>query len=203
MSDTQASNAERSTTWLALGDSYTIGEGVNPEERWPTLLTQRLKLTQPRYIAQTGWTAGELLAAIEGEDLHSQYDWVSLLIGVNNQYRGLKQTEYRLDFEQLIRFAQSRVSVPSRILILSIPDYSVTPFGQAKDPRRISHEIEAYNVINYEIAQHVGCQYCNITPVSRQANTRPSLVANDDLHPSAAMYRLWAEQVLAQCRLTT
>lgn len=194
--------------YLALGDSYTIGQSVGYQERWPVQLANRIRaefpdtvynVEQPDIIARTGWTTGNLLDAIALADtLQPSYGLVSLLIGVNNQYQNrpvdVYRTEFRTLLEQAISFAGNKAS---RVIMLSIPDYAYTPFGQARsDPGRISAEIDAYNAINREITESYGVAYFNITPISRRGLAEPHLVAGDGLHPSGAMYALWVEEVI-------
>ena len=124
-----ANNHHPKATWLALGDSYTIGEGVAPEERWPAQLAQQLGFSAPEYLAETGWTTVDLLEAIAKTNFADHYDWVSVMIGVNDQYDGLGTETYREGLTRIIDFAIKKVADPHRIIVLSIPDYSVTPFG--------------------------------------------------------------------------
>lgn len=186
-------------TYLALGDSYTIGQSVSIEERFPHQTVARLKqlgitVTVPDYIATTGWTTGNLLSAIASANKNKNYDLVSLLIGVNNQYQGRDTGEYRRQFteclQQAILHAANR---KERVFVLSIPDYGVTPFGGMFDRQKIAREIDQFNNINLFVAAQYGVTYLNITPGSREALNDPSLVANDGLHPSGKEYRKWAE----------
>jgi lysophospholipase L1-like esterase len=190
--------------FLALGDSYTIGEGVMPEERWPTQLARGLRerglaLDDPTLIATTGWTTDELWAGIDHAhvDPASAYDLVSLLIGVNNQYRGHEAEAYRTQFGALlaraIGFAGQR---PGRVLVLSIPDWSVTPFAAGRDRAAIAVAIERFNAINRAETARLGAHYVDITPISRQAAEDVSLITVDGLHPSGKMYAEWARQAL-------
>jgi len=192
--------------FLALGDSYTIGEGVPPEERWPVRLARLLRgegiaVASPRILATTGWTTGELMAGIREASLEPGYDLVSLLIGVNNQYRGWSLQIYRREFADLLEQATAFArGVPQRVVVLSIPDWSVTPFAEA-DPRgraAIAREIEAFNAANREETLKRGAHYVDITPLSRQHGEK--WLASDGLHPSGEMYRAWAEQVLPVAR---
>lgn len=189
---------------LALGDSYTIGESVPEGERWPMQLSTMLEtrgvhLGPPRIIAQTGWTTDELAAAIERERPKGPFDFVTLLIGVNNQYRGRDIEEYQEQFRQLLRqaigFAGGR---SDRVIVLSIPDWGVTPFAEGRDRARIGEEIDQFNRVNREEAVRAGARYVDVTPVSRLAVREPGLVAEDGLHPSGRMYQLWAEKVLPE-----
>ncbi len=186
-------------TYLALGDSYTIGQNVSVEDRFPHQTVARIKqlgiiVSTPEYIATTGWTTGNLLSAIASANKSKNYDLVSLLIGVNNQYQGRDTAEYRRQFtqclEQAILHAANR---KDRVFVLSIPDYGVTPFGSMFDRQKIAKEIDAFNNINVFVATQFGVSYINITPGSREAINDPTLVANDGLHPSGKEYRKWAE----------
>lgn len=187
--------------YLALGDSYTIGESVAPDERWPHILQGRLvgdgiKMALPKIIAKTGWTTDELQEAIEKENPSTDYDLVSLLIGVNNQYRGYPIDQYIQEFESLlkqaIRFAGGRTA---RTFVVSIPDYGATPFAAQKNPAKIARELDAYNEIARSICSKNDIAYIDITPGSRRAAQDPSLVAEDGLHPSAKMYKEWVEVI--------
>ena len=184
--------------YLALGDSYTIGESVNGSERFPNQLSRMLQsagfdLGEPRIVALTGWTTGDLIAAIRRESAFSTYELVTVLIGVNNQYQGRGLDEYEQDFRQIlemaIRFAGGR---PSRVLVLSIPDYSVTPFASQMDGVSIARQIDAFNKVSQRLSQQAGLRYLDITPESRKAHGDPSLMADDGLHYSAKEYRIWA-----------
>lgn len=204
--DMTETGKETPLKFLALGDSYTIGEKVAPEERWPVVLAEELTaagvaVTQPRIIATTGWTTDELKKGIEKAPLKGNFGLVSLLIGVNNQYRGYDTTVYKKEFQELldiaIKFADNS---PSRVFVVSIPDYGVTPFGQKKEPEKISREIDFYNEINRELAEMLSVEYFDITGISRQANNDPEMVAADGLHPSEKMYRQWVELMLPGIR---
>ena len=193
--------------FLALGDSYTIGEGVEPGQRWPVQLAAALRvqgiaIADPEIIATTGWTTDDLAVAIDTADPRGPYKLVSLLIGVNNQYRGLPLDEYRRQFAELLgRAIAFGGDEPSRVLVLSIPDWGVTPFAEGRDRGMIAMEIDAFNAINRAEALRGGARYVDITPASRRARTDRSLVAEDGLHPSAEMYRLWAELALPSAAL--
>ncbi|MEP3387591.1 MAG: SGNH/GDSL hydrolase family protein [Reichenbachiella sp.] len=185
--------------YLALGDSYTIGEAVAPDERWPHILQGRLvgdglKVELPKIIATTGWTTDELQAAIDKEKPSSDYDLVSLLIGVNNQYRGYPIDQYKKEFESLLQqaivFAKGK---SERTFVLSIPDYGVTPFAASKDPAKIGKELDDYNAIAKMICEQYQVAFVDITPGSRRAAKEPALVAEDGLHPSGKMYKEWVD----------
>jgi len=185
--------------YLALGDSYTIGEAVNETESYPVLLVDFLnqnsqkKWSSPTIIATTGWTTDELMQAIENTHLQGQtFDLVSLLIGVNNQYRKYPIEQYKKEFKMLletaIEFAGGDVS---KVFVISIPDYGVTPFAQDKKTELIAEEIDLYNQINYEITDLMQVKYFDITPISKEAKENIELLAEDKLHPSGKMYSLW------------
>lgn len=192
----------RPYTLLCLGDSYTIGEGVQPHERFSSLALESLKnrgvlFLEPLVIAQTGWTTDELAAAIHQVQPHHEFDFVTLLIGVNNQYRQRALDNYRMEFrsllQQAITFAQDRTK---HVAVLSIPDWGVTPFmvqdAKKRTAQQVSAEIDAFNEVNKEETERTEAHYIDITPISRLAATDASLTASDGLHPSAAMYVQWA-----------
>ncbi len=187
---------------LALGDSYTIGEGVTAEERWVSRLAELLRaggvrLAPATIVARTGWTTDELSAAIDAADPRGPFDLVTLLIGVNDQYRGRTTHDFRPGFRTLlaraIAFAGDR---PTRVLVLSIPDWSVTPFARDHDAAKIAAEIDAFNAVCREETLAAGARYVDITPISRTAADDPGLIAGDGLHPSGRMYGAWGELVL-------
>ncbi len=192
--------------FLALGDSYTIGESVDPADRWPVqfaglLRVRSIDIAEPEIIATTGWTTDELAAAITEQDPQGTYDLVSLLIGVNNQYRGRPLEEYRQQFRDLLGTTiELAGGSAERVLVLSIPDWGVTPFASDRDQPLIAAEIDAFNAANREAAEAAGAHYIDITPISREAATNPALIAEDGLHPSGEMYRCWAESVAEQVR---
>lgn len=182
--------------WLALGDSYTIGEAVAAHERWPAVLAQRLRhgktsIGDPQIIAVTGWTTDELAQGMDAAALTPPYALVTLQIGVNNQYRGRPADDYRGEFAGLlaraIRLAGDRAA---RVVVVSIPDWGVTRFAreQNRDCAQIATELDTYNAIARVAADHAGARFVDITGISRQ---HPELLADDGLHPSAAQYALW------------
>ena len=188
-------------SYLALGDSYTIGESVPQQERWPVQLASRLSvdslLVEPvRIIARTGWTTGQLLEGIGRERIEGPYDVVSLLIGVNNQYQGLDFGIYRKQFKDLLRIAMDQArGREDKVFVLSIPNYGVTPFASSRDTAKIRREIDHYNEVADSICQAYGVAFFNITPISQRAGNEPSLVASDGLHPSGKQYRLWVDHI--------
>jgi len=189
--------------YLALGDSYTIGEAVPLMDSFPyqtvqLLRSDKIEMAAPELIARTGWTTDELLAAMDRYTFQGPYDAVSLLIGVNNQYRGYSLDTYKREFEQLLQRAiQLAGQKPEKVFVLSIPDYSVTTFAQDKNPEKIAAELDAFNAANQAIADGLQVPYINITESSRQAKNNVHLLADDGLHPSAAAYHQWA-MLLAQ-----
>ena len=189
-------------TYLALGDSYTIGEKVDKSQRWPMQLVDSLQersieIEKPKIIAKTGWTTNDLLKAVKEQSPKKNFDLVTLLIGVNNQYQGKPIQQYRREFTKLLNksivFAKGN---RQRVFVISIPDYGVTPFGQQKDPEKIAEELTQYNKIAREIAEEKGITFINITPISLQAKTDSTLIAEDDLHPSGKMYRQWVKKII-------
>jgi len=193
----------RAIRLLALGDSYTIGEAVTPSERWPVRLAARfrergIEVDEPVLVARTGWTTDELDAAIDVAGVNGSFDLVTLLIGVNNQYRGRALEEYGVQFRRLldraIGFARSRAS---RVIVVSIPDWGVTPFAQesGRDRDRIGVEISEFNTVAQAEAARAGANFVDITPESRRAATDRTLIAGDGLHPSGAMYEEWADMI--------
>ncbi|HET7704664.1 MAG TPA: SGNH/GDSL hydrolase family protein [Thermoanaerobaculia bacterium] len=190
------------TRFLALGDSYTIGEAVAPDERWPALLAQRLELGEPEIVARTGWTTDELSAAIDAAKPQGPFDLVTLLIGVNDQYRGRNVESYRGGFTALLdRAVAFAGNDPRRVVVVSIPDWGVTPFAADRDRAQIAAEIDRYNGVNRDEAGRAGAHYADIGTVSREAASRPDLTASDGLHPSADLYRRWVEIILPKARL--
>lgn len=192
---------ESGLRFLALGDSYTIGEGVAEAERWPAQLAARMRdagveVGEVRVVARTGWTTDELSAAMDAAELEGPYDLVSLLIGVNNQYRGRGPLEYRDEFAGLLeRAIELAGGEAARVAVLSIPDWGVTPFAAQRDRALITSEIDLFNTLNAEQAARLGAGYVDVTGISRQAGEDVSLLAEDGLHPSGKMYALWAEAV--------
>jgi len=196
-----ASSSEAPRRYLALGDSYTIGESVVESERYPVQLAGELKMPQPEIIAKTGWTTDELNAAIDKADPHGPYDLVTLLIGVNNQYRGRSADQYRSEFAALLQRAIGFAGGKTRnVVVVSIPDWGVTPFAKDRDQAKIAREIDQFNAINREETLRAGARYVDITPFSRKAASDPSLVAGDGLHPSGKMYSEWTRLIVYNLR---
>jgi len=193
---------------LALGDSYTIGEGVEPADRWPDQLAAALRksggaVAPPEIIARTGWTTDELSAAMDQHVLHPPYDLVTLLIGVNNQYRGRDLDNYRSEFRALLERAVALAgNRPQRVIVVSIPDWGVTRFGQhsGRDTANVARELDLYNAANREIAAALHVRYADVTPASRDGGDHADMLVGDGLHPSAAMYRRWLEAIEPHAR---
>ena len=189
--------------YLALGDSYTIGESVSENERWPVQLADLLRkqstdLSSPDIIAKTGWTTSELMAGISKANPTNGYDLVSVLIGVNNQYRGQSTAIYRTELREIltkaIGLAQNK---PERVVMLSTPDWGVTPFAVGSDRSKIANEIDNFNAVAQEECKKLNIKYIDITPISRTAFGNATLVASDKLHFSGKMYQLWADKALS------
>lgn len=192
------------TTFLSLGDSYTIGEGAGATERWSVQLAQLAKsegLATPDIIARTGWTTADLQAAIRSANNQKTYGLVSLLIGVNNQFRGQPVATYRTEFRQLletaIRFAAGR---PGRVVVLSIPDWGRSPFGQGYDQAQISQQINQFNAVAQEECRQLGIAFVDITEITRSAGGDVTQFTPDRLHYSGKHMQQWAMQVLPVVR---
>ena len=217
-------HADEASRYLALGDSYTIGESVAPADRWSNVLAMQLRalglnVDPPQIIARTGWTTDELSAALDaiehGETVQladkevawpptPPYQLVTLLIGVNDQYRGRPVQQYREHLSALLQRAISYADGHAeRVLMLSIPDWGITPFAKqhGRDSAKVALEIDQYNAIAAQECQRIGVTFIDITPLTRQANERPELLAADGLHPSAIDYARWATAALASARL--
>ncbi len=197
---TQSIDKSERISFLALGDSYTIGESVLQQERWPVQLANRLNakgysVETPRIIATTGWRTDDLAKAIENANLKNEYGLVSLLIGVNNQYQGRSAESYAPEFEGLLKRAiELAGGRTERVLVVSIPDYGFTPFGESKR-EIISKAIDEFNAVNHEITVRYGIRYYYITDLTRKGLESPELVAADKLHPSGKMYAQWADLI--------
>jgi lysophospholipase L1-like esterase len=188
-------------SYLALGDSYTIGQGVAEQDRYPNQLKDSLgkaglAIGESLMIARTGWTTDELSNGIDNATVNPPYNLVTLLIGVNNQYRGRSLENYREEFAVLlIRAIGFAGGDPGKVIVLSIPDWGVTPFAQGRDRDKIAREIDAFNAVNLDESQKAGVSYIDVTEISRLAANRPELLATDGLHPSGLMYRLWVDEL--------
>lgn len=187
--------------YLALGDSYTIGQNVKEAERFPAqtvqmLRDQHINIKDPEYIATTGWTTANLISAINVENPAKDFDIVTLLIGVNDQYQRRDTTGYRKRFSELLNTAVDLAgSRKTHVFVLSIPDYSATPFVAESDKAIVSMQIDQFNAINKEVTLQSGITYIDITPSTRQAANDTSLIANDGLHPSGKEYAVWANML--------
>ncbi len=188
--------------YLALGDSYTIGQSVPQAERWPVQLTNQLQavgitIELPQIIARTGWTTDDLTYAIADQKSQGPFDLVSLLIGVNNQFQKRSSDEYRTQFRALLQKSiELAGSKANHVVVVSIPDWGVTPFAAKRDRQEIAAEIDLFNAINQAETAAAGVAYVDITPISRQATSDGSLIADDGLHPSGKMYKQWVELLL-------
>lgn len=196
--------------YLALGDSYTIGEKVAEKDRWPNQLAALIEASPQfqqaagvdedihvRIIARTGWTVNELWQGMQVNPPSGRYDLVSLLIGVNDQYRGLPVDGYRDDFRFMLgRAVEYAGGDPKRVIVLSIPDWGFTPFAADRDTEPISQQIDEFNAVNLEETEAVGAYYVDVTVISRMAMDDFDLITGDRLHPSGKMYAMWAEKTL-------
>lgn len=195
------------SAFLALGDSYTIGEGVPDDGNWPLQLATRLrtegtKVDVPRIIATTGWTTDELAAAMDAAAFEPPYALVSLSIGVNNQYRGRPLDEYRLQFRRLLRRAVELAGdEAARVVVVSIPDWGATPFAarERRDAAAMARSINGFNAVAREEAARAGARWVDVTAISRDPDSRGEL-ADDGLHPSPAQYARWVEAILPIAR---
>lgn len=199
--DQPGNSDETPFTYLALGDSYTIGESIPESGRWSvqlvSLLEEQEKKVTLDIIARTGWTTAELSSAIASGGNRKSYSMVSLLIGVNNQYRGLPLEDYRREFAALLNTAVAFAHHnPAHVFVLSIPDWGATPYAENRDRNKIANEIDAFNAVAQEECEKHSIVFVDITGLSRTAATDLSLVAGDSLHFSAAMYRMWALKAL-------
>lgn len=189
--------------YLALGDSYTIGEGVALRDRWPAQFVETLKkkkvfFAAPQYIARTGWTTRDLQRAIDYGKPQGPYKVVTLSIGVNNQYQGRSLSEYRNELVSLINAAVALAGGEKRnVLLMSIPDWGVSPFAERSDRRKVGAEIDQFNKVMREEAARAGVRFVDITPLSRE-KTGAEQFTDDGLHPSGAMYKEWAALAAAE-----
>ena len=195
------STSRKGVSYLALGDSYTIGESVPVNHNFPYQLADSIsrngrKYESPSIIARTGWRTDQLIKAVESAHLEKEYDLVTLLIGVNNEFQGRSLQEYERDFRILCQKAiELAGNKTDRVYILSIPDYDYTPFGE-KNRERISQRIDLFNASNQRISDSLSLHYIDITGISRRGLNETGLVAADGLHPAAGMYALWVEEIL-------
>lgn len=196
------SMSEDQLTYLALGDSYTIGESVDERMSFPFQLANLMRtrgadLARPVVIARTGWTTDELAAAIRETELAPPYDLVTLLIGVNNQYRGRSVDGYREEIEGLLeRSIELAGDDASNVVVISIPDWGATPFATGRDRNQIAAEIDRFNDVKRRAAEAAGARWIDITALSRELSAHESMLAEDTLHPSGMMYAEWARTIL-------
>lgn len=199
-------SAQNPHRFLALGDSYTIGEAVLETERWPMQLKALMNengidIGTPEIIATTGWTTDELQAAMNERNPQGPFDLVSLLIGVNNQYRAYPIENYEKEFEHLLQQAIAYADGKNnRVVVVSIPDWGVTPFAADHDRAQIAKEIDLFNASNQSISKKYNVHYVDITPGSRDASNESDLVASDGLHPSGKEYSKWANAVFMEMK---
>ena len=192
--------------YLALGDSYTSGQSVDPNDRWPVQLAsmlreQKIDLGEPRIIAQTGWTTDELSAGIDDENPRATFQLVSLQIGVNNQFRGRSVEEFRTQFSDLLKRSIGFAGgINGHVFVLSIPDWGVMPFARGRDRSAIGRQIDQFNSVCRKECERQQIAFVDITSISRRAAEDSTLIAQDVLHPSAKMYRLWCEAALPTVR---
>jgi lysophospholipase L1-like esterase len=202
MAEDGAGGGPTGVRFLALGDSYTIGEGVAEHDRWPVQLAALLRqhgvsVAEPEIVARTGWITGELSAGIDAAAPRGPYALVTLLIGVNNQYRGLGLDEYRDQLRALLHRAVAFAGGDAgRVVVVSIPDWGVTPFAEGRDRAVIHAGIDAFNDVNRGEARRAGAGYVDVTPATRRDGTDPAFIAGDGLHPSGKMYTEWARLAL-------
>lgn len=190
---------------IFLGDSYTIGEGVDFNENFPNKLIKKLSQSHKsnvdaNIIAKTGWTTGELLKELENKNIVAHFKLATLLIGVNNQYRGLNIEIYMKEFEILLKRAISFVANPNLVIVISIPDWGMTPFAKNRDKNKISQEIDLYNSINLRISSNYKTHYLDITNGYRLRSNAAEFIAGDGLHPSSAEYEFWTNQLFELIR---
>lgn len=199
--ESEIPNSPDNLSYLALGDSYTIGESVAENMRWPVQLVKQLRdkdveINSPKIIAKTGWTTDNLLNAMDANLGNEKYDLVSVLIGVNNQFQNKSILDYEADlntiFTEAIGFSKTG---KEGVFVVSIPDYGATPFG-ASNAEEIGREIAEFNAVLKKVADQFGLPFYNITPISKMAKSDRSLVANDGLHPSGKMYSLWVDSFI-------
>lgn len=200
-----AQTTQKTYTLLSLGDSYTIGESVTEKERFPNqvvdlLSKEKIHFTTPTIVAKTGWTTDELADAIQHSKLDKEYDFVTLLIGVNNQYRERNLNNYEKEFSALLQTAITFAgSKKEHVIVVSIPDWGVTPFvindAKKRSGVQISKEVAVFNEVNKRIAEKEKVHYIDIYPASQDAKNDASLLAEDGLHPSGKMYADWAKKV--------
>lgn len=193
-------------SYLALGDSYTIGEGIDEKNRYPIILVRELKkqgvnFNNPRIIAKTGWTTDELNDSLNLSVFNTKYDYVSLLIGVNNQYRGLSSYIFEKEFRQLLSRSINYSKNKSNVFVLSIPDWGVTPFADKRNKIVISDSIDVFNQLIKKVCFENNIKFFDITDISREAELNSDLIAGDSLHPSGIMYKKWIDKILNEWKI--
>ena len=204
MSDQMSIEAIQNLSFLALGDSYTIGEGVNIQDSFPyqtadILRNKNIHLNPPIIVAKTGWTTGELYNAVVSNKLTDKYDIITILIGVNNQYRGNAIQEFSNDYEMLLQKAISLAGNKVRhVFALSIPDWSVTPFAEGREKKKIADEINAFNDMAESISRLFQVPFIDITTEYKARSSDPSFIAQDKLHPSGKEYKAWSEKIATE-----
>lgn len=190
--------------FLHLGDSYTCGESLPIESSWPWLLTgefrkKEIPIQDPVLIAETGWTSSDLVKALDEVSLDLDFNIVSLSIGVNNQYQGFSLESYAQEFEALLsRAIQFAGGIPRNVFVVSIPDWSETPFAKDKNPTKISQEVKRFNRENARLTYLAGAQYINIAEISHHPHRDPSFLAEDQLHYTEKMYRRWTLEIMSR-----
>ena len=203
-SDQKLQEQIKSKSYLALGDSYTIGESVPVSDRFPVILVNDLNgkgynFQEPKIVAKTGWTTDELKTAILKENLSENYDLVTLLIGVNNQYRGRDVENFRLEFADLLQMAIGFANdQPEKVVVVSIPDWGVSPFASGRDQEKIAEEIDLYNKVKKEETLKRNVTFVDITVISRSGLGIPDYFAKDGLHFSGKMHQLWVNEIMSQ-----
>ena len=190
----------KSYSFLALGDSYTVGEGVSYEESWPSqfvdyALERGIDFKNPELIAQTGWKTYDLLNAIKSSNLSIKYDFISLLIGVNNQFNSRPLSEFEDDLNEILTEINYLKKGNSKVIVISIPDWGYSPYGSGYDRERISDEIDQFNNILKKFSEQNNLNFVDVTQISRLAIKEPNLIAEDKLHPSKLMYSEWVEKI--------
>tara|TARA_B100000513_G_scaffold21974_1_gene8611 strand:- start:1708 stop:2409 length:702 start_codon:yes stop_codon:yes gene_type:complete len=200
LEDNLSKSLESSYSFIALGDSYTIGEGVNENERWPNQFVDvayenGVDFDQPIIIAETGWKTYDLLNAINQTNFTKKYDYVSLLIGVNNQFNSRPIDEFEEDLNDLMEEMKKIKKNDGSIIIISIPDWGYSPFGESSDMIDISSQIDLFNSSLRKFASTNNLKFVDVTEISRRGINEPNLIAGDSLHPSGIMYLEWAKKI--------
>ena len=187
-------------TILALGDSYTVGTGVDDDERWVTKLTERLRedgyaVDDPVVIAENGWTTDDLDEAIDEQNPEGPFDLVTLLIGANNCFQGEPPEIFAPKFEAMLDRALGFAETPDSVVVITVPDYTLTPVGRENDPEEHAARLERYERITREAVEDRGVRLVDVVPPSKRVEEKPALIAGDDLHPAPAQHDLWLERI--------